>query len=128
MDITYIPMARGFVYLAAVIDWHSRKVLAWRLSISMDTAFCVQAVEEAIARYGKPEIFNTDQGSQFTSSEFTGLLHRHGILRLVDLELEKVIQRCSQNDDGPELPDLVPRRSDCRPKDIGAKLEFQCDG
>ena len=79
MDISYIPMARGFVYLAAVIDWHSRKVLAWRLSISMDTAFCSEAVEEAIARYGKPGIFNTDQGSQFTSSEFTGLLHGHGI-------------------------------------------------
>jgi putative transposase len=79
MDISYIPMARGFVYLAAVIDWHSRKVLAWRLSISMDTAICTEAVEEAIARYGKPEIFNTDQGSQFTSNEFTGLLHGHGI-------------------------------------------------
>jgi putative transposase len=79
MDISYIPMARGFVYLAAVIDWHSRKVLAWRLSISMDSSFCTEAVEEAIARYGKPEIFNTDQGSQFTSSEFTGLLHGHGI-------------------------------------------------
>jgi len=79
MDITYIPMARGFVYLAAVIDWHSRRVLAWRLSISMDTAFCAEAVEEAIARYGKPELFNTDQGSQFTSSAFTGLLHGHGI-------------------------------------------------
>jgi putative transposase len=63
MDISYIPMARGFVYLAAVIDWHSRRVLAWRLSISMDTAFCTEAVEEAIAKYGKPEIFNTDQGS-----------------------------------------------------------------
>jgi len=79
MDISYIPMARGFVYLAAVIDWHSRKVLAWRLSISMDTVFCTEAVEEAIARYGKPEIFNTDQGSQFASSEFTGMLHGHGI-------------------------------------------------
>jgi len=79
MDISYIPMARGFVYLAAVIDWHSRRVLAWRLSISMDTAFCTEAVEEAIARYGKPEIFNTDQGSQFTSSAFTGLLLEHGI-------------------------------------------------
>ena len=79
MDITYIPMARGFVYLAAVIDWHSRRVLAWRLSISMDTAFCTEAVEEAIAKYGKPEIFNTDQGSQFTSSAFTGLLLEHGI-------------------------------------------------
>jgi putative transposase len=64
MDITYIPMARGFVYLAAVIDWFSRKALAWRLSITMDRAFCIEAVEAALARYGKPEIFNTDQGSQ----------------------------------------------------------------
>jgi putative transposase len=74
MDITYIPMARGFVYLTAVVDWFSRKVLAWRLSITMDTAFCIEAVEDAMARFGKPEIFNTDQGSQFTSREFTGLL------------------------------------------------------
>ena len=74
MDITYIPMARGFVYLAAVVDWHSRKVLAHRVSITMETDFCLEAVEEAIARYGQPEIFNTDQGSQFTSSAFTGLL------------------------------------------------------
>ena len=79
MDISYIPMARGFVYLAAVIDWYSRRVLAWRLSISMDTAFCTEAVEEAIAKYGKPDIFNTDQGSQFTSSAFTGLLLESGI-------------------------------------------------
>ena len=68
MDITYIPMARGFVYLAAVIDWFSRRVLAWRLSITMEAEFCVEAVEEALARHGKPEIFNTDQGSQFTST------------------------------------------------------------
>lgn len=74
MDITYIPMARGFIYLAAVVDWFSRKVLAWRLSIMMDTSFCIEAVEDAVARFGKPEIFNTDQGSQFTSREFTGLL------------------------------------------------------
>ena len=74
MDITYVSMARGFVYLAAVIDWFSRKVLSWRLSITMDKAFCIEVVEEAFARYGKPEIFNTDQGSQFTSSDFTGLL------------------------------------------------------
>ena len=63
MDITYIPMARGFAYLAAVIDWFSRKVLAWKLSITLDTGFCIEAVEEALAKYGKPEIFNTDQGS-----------------------------------------------------------------
>lgn len=79
MDISYIPMARGFIYLAAVIDWYSRRVLAWRVSISMDTEFCIDAVEEAITKYGVPEIFNTDQGSQFTSTAFTGLLMRHGI-------------------------------------------------
>jgi len=76
-DITYIPMARGFVYLVAVIDWFSRKVLAWRLSITLDTAFCIEALEEAMARYGRPEIFNSDQGSQFTSATFTGLLTKH---------------------------------------------------
>jgi putative transposase len=74
MDITYIPMARGFVYLAAVVDWFSRRVLAWRLSITMEAGFCVEALEEAFARHGKPEIFNTDQGSQFTSQAFTGAL------------------------------------------------------
>jgi putative transposase len=78
-DITYIPMARGFVYLVAVIDWFSRKVLAWRLSITLDTAFCIEALEEAMARYGRPEIFNSDQGSQFTSAAFTGLLMKHRI-------------------------------------------------
>ena len=70
MDITYIPMARGFVYLAAVVDWFSRRVLAWRVSITMEVDFCLEAVEEALARHGKPEIFNTDQGSQFTSAGF----------------------------------------------------------
>jgi putative transposase len=79
MDITYIPMARGFVYLTAVVDWFSRKVLSWRLSITMDADFCIEAVEEAMARYGRPEIFNTDQGSQFTSTAFTGLLITNGI-------------------------------------------------
>ena len=79
MDITYIPMARGFVYLAAVMDWCSRKVLAWRVSITMDMAFCLEAVEEALQRYGAPEIFNTDQGSQFTSEVFAGLLTDNGI-------------------------------------------------
>ncbi len=74
MDITYIPMARGFVYLAAVVDWFSRRVLAWRLSITMEVDFCLEAVEEALIRHGRPEIFNTDQGSQFTSAAFTGLL------------------------------------------------------
>ena len=79
MDITYIPMAHGFVYLAAVVDWFSRRVLAWRLSITMEVEFCLEAVEEALARHGRPEIFNTDQGSQFTSADFTGLLLRNSI-------------------------------------------------
>jgi putative transposase len=79
MDITYIPMARGFVYLAAVVDWHTRRVLSWRLSITMEADFCIEAVEEALARYGKPQIFNTDQGSQFTSAAFTGLLQDNAI-------------------------------------------------
>ena len=78
-DITYIPMRRGFVYLVAVIDWYSRRVLSWRLSNTLTTDFCLEAVSEAIARFGKPEIFNTDQGSQFTSSDFTGLLKDNGI-------------------------------------------------
>lgn len=84
MDITYIPMARGFVYLAAVVDWFSRRVLSWRLSISMDVGFCIEAVEEALGRYGSPEIFNTDQGSQFTSMAFTGLLRENGIAISMD--------------------------------------------
>jgi putative transposase len=74
MDITYIPMARGFVYLGAVVDWFSRRVLSWRLSITMETEFCTEALEEALAHHGKPKIFNTDQGSQFTSAAFTGVL------------------------------------------------------
>lgn len=78
-DITYIPMRRGFVYLVAIMDWYSRRVLAWRLSNTLSTDFCIEALEEAIARYGTPEIFNTDQGSQFTSAEFTGVLKAHGI-------------------------------------------------
>lgn len=76
MDITYIPMARGFVYLAAIIDWASRKVLAWEVSISMEADFCVRVLDAALARHGKPEIFNTDQGSQFTSAVFTERLWR----------------------------------------------------
>lgn len=79
MDITYIPMARGFVYLAAVLDWFSRRVLSWRLSITLEADFCLEAVEDALARHGAPEIFNTDQGSQFTSAEFTSLLLQNEI-------------------------------------------------
>jgi putative transposase len=79
IDITYVPMAKGFVYLVAVVDWFSRRVLAWRLSITMEVGFCIEAVEEAIARYGCPEIFNSDQGSQFTSIAFTQLLKDRNI-------------------------------------------------
>lgn len=78
-DITYIPMARGFVYLFAIMDWHSRRILAWRLSNTLTADFCLEAVEEAIARYGTSEIFNTDQGSQFTSAAFIGLLKERNI-------------------------------------------------
>ena len=74
MDITCIPMARGFIYLAAVVDWFTRRVLAWRVSITLEADFCIEALEEALARHGKPEIFNTDQGSQFTSTEFIKVL------------------------------------------------------
>ena len=84
MDLTYIPMKRGFVYLAAVIDWFSRRVLAWRLSITMEAAFCVETLEEALARHGRPEIFNTDQGSQFTGGAFTGVLTRNKIAISMD--------------------------------------------
>jgi len=78
-DITYIPMRRGFVYLVAIVDWYSRRILAWRLSNTLTTDFCIEALQEAILRYGTPEIFNTDQGSQFTSAEFTGVLKAHDI-------------------------------------------------
>ena len=78
-DITYIPMRKGFLYLVAIMDWHSRKVLSWRLSNTMDTDFCVAALEEALAKHGKPDIFNSDQGSQFTSFAFTNVLHENGI-------------------------------------------------
>ena len=75
MDITYLPMQRGFIYLAAAMDRATRRVLAWRVSNTLTADFCIEAVEEAIGRYGKPEIFNTDQGTQFTSDAFTGMLH-----------------------------------------------------
>ena len=78
-DITYLPMARGFCYLVAIMDWASRKVLAWRLSNTLDASFCVEALQEALARYGTPEIFNTDQGSQFTSDDFTEILQERGV-------------------------------------------------
>ncbi len=83
-DITYIPMARGFVYLVAVIDWFSRRVLSWRVSITMEADFCVEALEEALAKHGRPAIFNTDQGSQFTSVDFTGVLLENGVAISMD--------------------------------------------
>jgi transposase InsO family protein len=83
-DITYIPMAKGFLYLVVIMDWVSRAVLAWRLSNTLDADFCVEALEEALSRYGRPEIFNTDQGSQFTSDDFTGTLKQHGIMISMD--------------------------------------------
>ena len=78
-DITYIPMAHGFVYCVAIVDWYSRMVLSWRLSNTMDASFCVDALDEAFRRYGTPEIFNTDQGSQFTGEDFIGALERAGV-------------------------------------------------
>jgi putative transposase len=84
MDITYIPMARGFVYLAVVLDWFSRRVLSWRVSITMEAAFCVETLADALALHGKPDIFNTDQGSQFTGAAFTGVLTDNGIAISMD--------------------------------------------
>ena len=84
MDITYIPMARGFVYLAVVLDWASRRVLSWRVSITMEAAFCVEALQDALVKHGKPEIFNTDQGSQFTGAAFTGVLADNDIAISMD--------------------------------------------
>ena len=78
-DICYIPMAKGFMYLVAIMDWHSRRVLSWRVSNTLDTDFCIEALEEALQRFAAPEIFNTDQGSQFTSEAFTGVLEDHGV-------------------------------------------------
>ena len=83
-DITYIPVQRGFLYLVAIMDWASRRVLAWRLSNTMDASFCVEALKEAMAKYGRPEIFNTDQGSQFTSLDFTGALQGAGVAISMD--------------------------------------------
>ena len=83
-DVTYIPMAKGFLYLVVIMDWVSRAVLAWRLSNTLGAELCVEALEEALARHGRPEIFNTDQGSQFTSDDFTGTLKRHGVMISMD--------------------------------------------
>ncbi len=84
MDITYIPMARGFVYLAVVLDWASRRVLSWRVSITLEAAFCVETLQDALVKHGKPEVFNTDQGSQFTGAAFTSVLTANGIAISMD--------------------------------------------
>src|SRR6201984_3313721 len=84
MDITYIPMERGFVYLAVVLDWYTRRVLSWRLSITMEATFCVETLADALARYGKPDVFNTDQGSQFSGAAFTGALAHNDIAISMD--------------------------------------------
>jgi putative transposase len=83
-DICYLPMAKGFMYLVAIMDWHSRRVLSWRVSNTMDTDFCIEALQEALARFGAPDIFNTDQGAQFTSEAFTGVLKAHDIAISMD--------------------------------------------
>jgi putative transposase len=83
-DFCYIPMAKGFMYLVAMMDWHSRHVLAWRGSNTLDTDVCVEALEEALSRYGAPEVLNTDQGAQFTSEAFTGVLKDHGVVISMD--------------------------------------------
>jgi putative transposase len=83
-DICYLPMAKGFMYLVAIMDWHSRRVLSWRVSNTLDTDFCIEALEEALQRFGAPEIFNTDQGSQFTSEAFTDVLKDHGVAISMD--------------------------------------------
>jgi putative transposase len=83
-DVTYVPMAKGFMYLAAIMDWRSRRVLAWRVSNTLDTDFCVAALKEALTRFGSPDIFNSDQGAQFTSEAFTGVLKEHGVAISMD--------------------------------------------
>jgi putative transposase len=84
IDITYVPMRQGFLYLVALIDWHSRYVLSWRLSNTLDVSFCLEALQEALESFGTPEIFNSDQGSQFTSAAFTGVLLEHGVAISMD--------------------------------------------
>jgi putative transposase len=96
-DIIYIPIGYGVLYLVAIIDWFSRPVLAWRLSNTMDTAFCVDALDEALARFGRPDIFNTDQGAQFTSAAFTGRLANADIRISMDGRGRRLDQPCSSN-------------------------------
>ena len=120
MDITYIPMAQGFVYLCAVIDWASRKVLSHRISISMDSAFCIDALEEGFDRYGHPEIFNTDQGSQFTSALFTEAPSNRGIKISRQMAKALGVTMCSWNESGAASS---TKRSTCMPMSLSLKLE-----
>jgi len=119
MDITCIPMARGFVYLAVVLDWFSRRVLSWRLSITMEAAFCIETLEDALARYGKPDVFNTDQGSQFTCVAFTGALARNGITISMDGARAPGATTCSSSGCGAASN---MRRSICEPMTASARL------
>lgn len=107
MDISYIPMARGFVYLCAVIDWFSRRVLSWRLSITLETAFCIEAVEEALSRYGKPDIFNTARGSQFSSVDFIKVLKDAEISISMDGKLEAISKHLGIAPDKTRRPFLT---------------------
>ena len=111
MDITCIPMARGFIYLAAVLDWFTRRVLAWRVSITLEADFCIEAVEEALAKHGTPEIFNTDQCSQFTSTEFIKLLAAREIRISMDGKGPGATTSSSSASGGPSNT----RRSTCEP-------------
>ena len=124
MDITYIPMARGFVYLAAVVDWFSRRVLAWRLSITLEVEFCLEAVEEALARYGRPKIFNTDQGSQFTSAAFTACYWRTRSRSAWMAAVRGATMSLSSGCGGRSNT----RRSTCTPTTVSVKHAFRSGG
>ena len=121
-DVTYIPMAKGFLYLVVIMDWVSRAVLAWRLSNTLAADFCVEALEEALARYGRPEIFNTDQGSQFTSDDFTGTLKRHGVMISMDGKgrcMDNIFVGCGAASNTRKSTSTLMRRS-LRPRPASA--------
>ena len=122
-DVTYIPMAKGFLYLVVIMDWVSRAVLAWRLSNTLAADFCVEALEEALARYGRPEIFNTDRGSQFTSDDFTGTLKRHGVMISMDGKgryMDNIFVECGAASNTRKSTSTPTRRSP-RPRPASAR-------